>query len=52
MIAQVIKQLQSDSWYNVSNEVEIAKGKYKRVTTFKQLAKQLKRAVKGKKTYI
>ena len=51
MITQVIKQLQSENWYNVSGDVEIAKGKYKRVTTFRQFFKQLGRVLKGNKIY-
>jgi len=50
MITQVIKQLQSENWYNVSSDVEIAKGKYKRVTTFRQFFKQLRRLGKWQKS--
>lgn len=46
MIAQIIKQIQSDDWYNVSKEVEIAKGRHKIVTSWKGMAKQLKRTYK------
>ncbi len=51
MITQVIKQLQSDDWYNISEEVEIAKGRYKITTRFKTLRKRIKRILKGSKIY-
>lgn len=51
MIAQVIKQLQSENWYNVSKEVEIAKGRYKYINRFKTFKKQLLRVLRGSKIY-
>jgi len=51
MISQIIKQLQSDNWYNVSKEVEIAKGRYKLEERFRPILRQLIRAFKGYKLY-
>ncbi len=51
MIAQIIKQLQSDDWYNVSEEVEIAKGRNKQPKGWKDMRRQLKRTIKGTKIY-
>lgn len=51
MIAQIIKQLQSDKWYNVSEEVETAKGRYQLPTNFKMLKNQSIRTLKGTKIY-
>ena len=39
----VLKLLHIDEWYGISEEVEIAKGKYKLPLTFKEGFKQLKR---------
>ena len=39
----VLKLLNIDEWYGISEEVEIAKGKYKLPLTFKEGFKQLKR---------
>ena len=47
MITQIIKLLQTDDFYNVSKEVEIAKGRYRYVRTFKQFWSQLKRIIKS-----
>ena len=52
MIPQIIKQLQSDKWYNVSEEVEIAKGRYKKVADWKGIKKQSKRLLKSNQIYI
>jgi hypothetical protein len=43
MINNIRKLLQTDKWYNVSREVEIAKGRYEYVSTFKSFIQQLKR---------
>jgi len=51
MITQVIKLLQTDDWYNVSNEVEIAKGRYQRITKFRHFKTQVKRMIKSKNFY-
>jgi len=51
MITQIIKQLQSDDWFNVSEEVETAKGKNKQPKNWKDARRQLKRTIKGTKIY-
>jgi len=43
MITDIIKLLQADNYYGVSKEIEIAKGKYERVTTWEKFVKQAKR---------
>lgn len=43
MITQIIKLLQSDAFYGVSQEVEIAKGKYKIVKDWVNFKEQIKR---------
>jgi hypothetical protein len=49
MITQIIELLQSHEFYNVSEEVEIAKGKYEYVTTFKDGYNKIKRQIKFNK---
>lgn len=51
-ISAIIKQLQSEDWYNISEEVEIAKGRYALPTNFKRVKKQAKRVLKGRKIYV
>ena len=46
MITKIIKVLQSDEFYGVSENVEIAKGKNKVVRTLGEFGYQLKRSVK------
>ena len=48
MLEQIIELLNADDWYGVSEEVDIAKGKYKGVKDMKELKKTLKRAYYGK----
>lgn len=43
MINEIIKLSQSNKWIGVSENVEIAKGKYKTVYTWKQLWRLIKR---------
>lgn len=43
MINEIIKLSQSNKWMGVSENVEIAKGKYKKVYTWKQLLILIKR---------
>jgi hypothetical protein len=43
MITEIIKLAQSNKWIGVSEEVEIAKGKYRVIYTWKQLWKLIKR---------
>ena len=46
MINNICKLLQTDKWYNVSHEVEIAKGKYEYVSTWRTFVQQAKRMLK------
>ena len=46
MIKQVIKMLSVDEFYNSSELIEFAKGKYKYPETFKELKKYAKRLAK------
>ena len=46
MIGQLIKLLQSDEYYGVSKNIEIAKGKYKKPESLKEILKQSKRDIK------
>ena len=48
LIRQVIELLQTDKFYNVSENVEIAKGKYAYMTNTKKALEQVKRIVKAK----
>jgi len=43
MITEIIRLSQSNKWCGVSENVEIAKGKYKKVYTWTQLFKLMKR---------
>jgi hypothetical protein len=43
MIQLIIQMLQSDNHYGISEEIEIAKGKYKLHTSWKKSIKQVKR---------
>ncbi len=43
MIRQIIELLKTDNFYNVSEEVEIAKGKYKAPETMKEFTRAIKR---------
>ena len=49
MINLIIKLVQSNEWYGISKEVEIAKGKDQYVHTFKQLKRTLKRKYHGRR---
>jgi|6_EtaG_2_1085325.scaffolds.fasta_scaffold08647_2 hypothetical protein len=51
MITQIIKQLQSNDWYNVSENVEIAKGRYKLQKDYKGVKGQFLRVWRGKNIY-
>ena len=48
MIKNILDLLNADHWYSVSENVEIAKGKYAGVKDFKQMKEQLKRLRHGK----
>lgn len=43
MIAETIRLLQANEFYGVSENVEIAKGKYEKIYTFKEAFKKIKR---------
>ena len=49
MIQQIIAMLQLDSHYDISEEIEIAKGKYKLHTSMKKAIKQGKRELINKR---
>jgi hypothetical protein len=46
MIKMIIDTLSSEKWYNVSERVEIAKGKHAYPKTFKDAINKIKRAYK------
>jgi len=46
MIKQILELLSLHEHYGQSEVIEIAKGKYKRVTTLKELKTQIKRQIK------
>jgi len=46
MIKNIIDLLQKDKYYNVSERVEIAKGKYKLPSTWKESWNKIKRHAK------
>lgn len=48
MISSIIKMVQSDNWYSVSEAVEIAKGKYELVDGLKKFSRRVKRLRKSK----
>lgn len=43
MLKQIFDLLHQDEYYGVSEEIEIAKGKYKAPQTWKEVKKQFKR---------
>jgi len=47
MIKNILDLLNADHWYGVSENVEIAKGKYAGVKDLKQMKEQLKRLRHG-----
>lgn len=49
MIREILTLLSNIDAYNISEEIEIAKGKYSIPKTFKESIKQMKREVKFKK---
>ena len=48
MIKQIIDLLNASDWYGEDELIEIAKGKYKAVSNFKEMKEQLKRLAYGK----
>lgn len=49
MIRQLIELLAADDWYGVSENIDIAKGKYKVPLTFKEAFNNKKRWQKAQK---
>jgi hypothetical protein len=49
-LQQIIAMLQLDDHYGISEEIDIAKGKYKLHTSLKKAIKQLKRNTNGGNT--
>jgi hypothetical protein len=49
MIGQIIELLNASDWYGVSEDIDIAKGKYKAVSNMKEAKEQIKRAYYGRK---
>lgn len=49
MIKQIIELLNIDDWYGISEEVDIAKGKYKAIGTMIEMKKKAKRFYYGGK---
>ena len=47
MIKQIIDLLNSNDWYGVSEEIDIAKGKYKAVSDMAEVKESLKRTYYG-----
>jgi len=48
MIKNIIDLLNINDWYGVSENIDIAKGKYRAVRNWNELKKQLKRQYYGK----
>ncbi len=46
MISEIIKAIQSDEWKGVSQNMEIAKGKYATINTWGGVWKYIKRLIK------
>lgn len=49
MIGQIIELLNASDWYGVSNNVDIAKGKYKAVSNIGEVKEQINREYYGRK---
>jgi len=47
MIKQIVDLLNTNDWYGVSEDVDIAKGKYKAVKDMAELKQSLKRTYYG-----
>ena len=52
MIKGIIDTLGASNWYNISNRVEIAKGKWAYPKTWKQAFNKIKRAYKWQEKQI
>ncbi|MDG3582047.1 hypothetical protein [Galbibacter pacificus] len=46
MIVQILKLLQTDNYYGISKEIEIAKGKNELPKSFQEIINQAKRKLK------
>jgi len=49
MIKQILELLNIDDWYGVSEDIDIAKGKYKGIGSIEEMKKQIKRNYYGSK---
>lgn len=49
MINQILELLNASDWYGVSENVDIAKGKYKAASSFSEVKQQIKRDYYGRK---
>lgn len=49
MIKETIELLQQEHYYNGSELIEIAKGKYEYTTSFKRVYEKIKRSIKYRK---
>ena len=49
MIVEIINILQSNNFYGAGNYVEIAKGKFEYITSFKDMKRKVKRIFKEKR---
>lgn len=49
MIKQILELLNASDWYGVSENVDIAKGKYKAVSNFSEVKQKIKRDYYGRK---
>lgn len=48
MIKQILELLNASDWYGVSENIDIAKGKYKAVGNMEEARKQIKRVYYGR----
>lgn len=48
MIKNIIELLESNDWFGVSENIDIAKGKYKAVSNWSEAKKQIKRTYYGR----
>lgn len=48
MVKEILELLAMDSWYGMSENIDIAKGKYKACANFSDVKEQIKRDKHGK----
>jgi hypothetical protein len=48
MIGKIIELLNASDWYGVSENIDIAKGKYKAISNMEEAKQQIKRLYYGK----